>query len=264
MIVLKYFLISIVLIYLVVLILVYFNQAKLIFHPSKLTPDYKFELGDLDKELFLKTDDGETINAIHFCSNNTRAVLYFHGNAGVLNSWQNTYSHFEGMRTDLLVIDYRGYGKSTGTPTEQGLYLDAEAAYKYLLEKGYNKDSIIVYGRSLGSGVASYMAAKYGCKKLILETPYTSMVNISKSIHPYFFPEYTLKHRFSNIRYMPQIKADILILHGTHDALIPISHCKEIYEATKTHSKLVLIQDGEHNNLPTFSEYTIALREFLK
>ncbi len=261
---LKSFCIAILLIYLLVLLLVYVYQGKLIFHPSKLALDYKFELGELDKEIFLKTDDGQTINAIHFCSNNKRVVLYFHGNAGVLNSWQNTSAHFDGMHTDLLVIDYRGYGKSTGTPTEQGLYLDAEAAYNYLISNGYDKDSIIVYGRSLGSGVASYIAAKFGCRKLILETPYTSMVDISKSIHPYFFPQYTLKHRFSNMRYMPQINADMLILHGTHDALIPVSHCKEIYEATRSHSKLVVIKNGEHNNLPTFYEYTNALREFLK
>lgn len=260
----KIVLLVIVLLYLIILLLVYVYQAKLIFHPTKLAADYHFELHDHATEVFFETEDGERINAIRFTKNAGQVILYFHGNAGVLDTWQNTNANFDNLAVDLLVIDYRGYGKSTGTPGEEGLYKDADAAYKYLLRSGYNKDSIIVYGRSLGSGVASWLVAKYGCKKLILETPYTSMADISQSIYPYFFPRYTLRHRFSNMRYMDKITGRILLLHGLRDDLIPVEHSRKLFAAAGSNATLVIIEQGEHNNLPSFAEYKNALREFVK
>ena len=136
----------------------YFFQEKLLFLPTKLEQDYKFQFNYPFEELFLKTDEEAVINAIHFKVKKPKGViLYFHGNAGDLSRWGNITEYFVDKDYDVLVMDYRTYGKSTGKLSEDAFYKDAQFCYDYLL-KQYSEEDISLYGRSLGTGIASYLA----------------------------------------------------------------------------------------------------------
>lgn len=247
-----------------ILIAAYIFQERLLFFPSKLPADYEFNTGPDDAELFLETKDGERINALHINRSAKRAILYFHGNAGVLDSWQMTYDNFITTGHGLLIIDYRGYGKSSGSPSEKGLYADAEAAYDYLLKQGFDKDSITIYGRSLGSGVACHLMAIHNKGRLILETPYTSIMDIAKKNYPYFIPQLTLRNRFSCIRHIKHIQVPLLLIHGTNDEVIPYHHATTLSQHFQGRKTFVTIDNGAHNNLREYDAYDHALMEFLK
>ncbi|MBK8848039.1 MAG: alpha/beta hydrolase [Bacteroidetes bacterium] len=253
-----------IILYGLVLLAAYIFQERLLFYPSKLPSDYEFNAGPNAEELFLETSDNERINALHINKGSKKIILYFHGNAGVMDSWQLTYDNFKNTGYGLLIIDYRGYGKSTGTPSEKGLYADAQAAYNYLLQQGFDSDSIIIYGRSLGSGVACHLMAMHNKGRLILETPYTSIMDIAKKNYPYFIPQFTLRNRFSCIRYMKHIRVPLLLVHGTQDEVVPYHHVTTLHGLYLGPKTLITISNGAHNNLREFDAYTNALIAFLR
>ena len=155
----------------------------------------QFDFQDQFEELFLEAQDGAVINALHFKAEAPKGViLYFHGNAGDLSRWGNITSYFVEKRYDVLVMDYRTYGKSTGELSEKALYDDALMCYSHLL-KTYDENDIIIYGRSLGTGMATYMASVKNPKQLILETPYYSLVDIAKRRFPILPVSLFMKYR---------------------------------------------------------------------
>ena len=155
-------------IYLMIGTALYFLQEKILFRPTVLNQTYVYKFSNPFEELFLKADDKAVINALHFKAENPKGViLYFHGNAGNLSRWGNITEYFVEMNYDVLVMDYRTYGKSTGALSERALYSDAQLCYDYL-KNNYNESEITVYGRSLGTGIAAYIAAKNKPKQLIL------------------------------------------------------------------------------------------------
>src|SRR5690554_6918936 len=172
---LKNVLLVIVALYIMIGASLYFLQEKILFMPTVLPQDFQYEFNHPFEELFLKTEDHAVINALHFKAENPKGViLYFHGNAGELSRWGIVVQKFVEMRYDVLVMDYRTYGKSTGKLSEKALYSDAELFYKYLLIR-YPEDKIVVYGRSLGTTFATYVAAKNHPKQLLLEAPFYSL-----------------------------------------------------------------------------------------
>ena len=145
----------------------FFFQEKLIFRPITLPQDFVYNFSNPFEELFLKAEDGAVINALHFKKENPKGIiLYFHGNAGNLARWGKITEFFVEKDYDVLVMDYRTYGKSTGKLSEQALYSDAQMCYNYVL-KQYEESEIIVYGRSLGTGMATYLASNNNPKQLI-------------------------------------------------------------------------------------------------
>lgn len=250
---------------LLVLLFVYIYQDKLVFFPQKFSNDFDFNLSPNEKELFIETSDSEKINAIYATlPGNRNVVLYFHGNATSLNTWQAVADDLLSKGVNLLMIDYRGYGKSTGTFSENGFYKDAEAAYEYLKANGYNDSSIYFYGRSLGSGVAVEMATRHPVRGLVLEAPYTSMLQVAKNRHPYLLPHLLLKYKFNSLEKAGRIKTPVLILHGTNDAVIPVKQAYELFDAIKEEKKMIALKGGDHNNLSAFDNYYTALSNFLK
>ncbi len=186
-------------IYLMIGASLYFFQEKLLFLPTKLEQDYKFQFNYPFEELFLKTDEEAVINAIHFKVKKPKGViLYFHGNAGDLSRWGNITEYFVDKDYDVLVMDYRTYGKSTGKLSEDAFYKDAQFCYDYLL-KQYSEEDISLYGRSLGTGIASYLASKNNPKQLVLETPYYSILDVAKSRFPVFPVKRLLMYPISNL-----------------------------------------------------------------
>ena len=179
----------------------YFLQEKLMFLPTTLDEDFTYSFQYPFEELFLKPEQNVLINALHFKNENPKGViLYFHGNAGDLSRWSKITEYFVEMNYDVLVMDYRTYGKSQGKLSEDALHNDAQYCYDYLL-KQYSEDKITLYGRSLGTGMASKLAIKNKPKQLILETPYYSILDVAKHRFPLFPIKSLLRYHFPNYEY---------------------------------------------------------------
>lgn len=247
----------VIVLYLSGALVLYFFQTRLIFYPGKLSQDYKFRTIPLREELFFKTEDGETINGLYFPGEDKRRViLYFHGNAGDLSGWQFVAEDLLPSGLSVFIIDYRGYGKSTGSISEKGLYSDAESAYKFLLEKKRIKpDGIIIYGRSIGSGVAVEIASRKKCGGLILESSYSSLATLANEKVPFFFPSFYLRSKFNNLKKIDQVSCPIAFLHGAEDTLIPPAHSQILFESFRGKKTFVLIETGQHNDLHGFPEF---------
>jgi uncharacterized protein len=242
----------------------YLFQEKLLFLPTSLKQDYVYEFNHNFEEIFLEPENDVLINALHFKSSQPKGVLlYFHGNAGDLSRWGKITEKFVDLQYDVFVIDYRTYGKSKGKLSEEALYKDAEYCYKYLL-KQYSENDITLYGRSLGTGIASYLAANNKPNRLILETPYYSILDVAKKRFPVFPVKQLLKYHFPNFEYLPKVDCPITIFHGTDDNLVPFSSGKKLSKLNLKTLEFVTIKGGGHNNLVEFEKYHKTIEKLLK
>ena len=174
---------------------IYFFQEKLIFFPEQLLPNYQFDFEHDFEEVNYKVSEDVTINALHFKAEKSKGILFYaHGNAGNLNRWGHVADIFINFNYDLLIYDYRSYGKSGGNISEQNFYHDANVIYKELM-KSYEENKIIVYGRSIGTGVASKVASDHNPRHLILESPYYNLPDLAKKVFP-FIPSILLRYKF--------------------------------------------------------------------
>jgi fermentation-respiration switch protein FrsA (DUF1100 family) len=255
---------SVIALYFLVALLLYIFQQKLIFHPGKMTKNTNLNLASHQREVFLETRDNETIHAVYCAGIRPEVILYFHGNAGDLSGWKFATEDFSALGYAVLIIDYRGYGKSTGQVSEQGMYTDGEAAYEYLTKELHiAPGNILVYGRSIGTGVAVEMATRYPVRGLVLESAYTSLGTLANEKVPFFFPSLYLRFRFNNLQKITKVTCPVVLLHGTQDELIPPAHSQRLAEAIKSQKKLILVKGGGHNDLSSFPEYAQFLQEDL-
>ncbi|HEY5688325.1 MAG TPA: alpha/beta fold hydrolase [Yeosuana sp.] len=243
----------------------YFFQENIIFRPTVLSQDHIYKFSHPFQEIFLKADDGGIINAVLFKNESPKGViLYFHGNVGDLNRWGRITQYFANKNYDVLVMDYRTYGKSTGDLTETQLYNDAQMCYDYI-KMNYNENSITVYGRSLGSAFATYVSSKNKPKQTILEAPFFSLEDVTQRRLFMFPAKYLLKFRFPNFEYVQNINNPLYIFHGTDDAVVPFESGKKLFNASsKINSEFILIPHGTHNNLNEYDSYKNQINELLK
>ncbi|MBX2827406.1 MAG: lysophospholipase [Flavobacteriaceae bacterium] len=262
---LKKFLGSLLGLYLLIALLMFMLQEKLIFLPTTLPQEYPYTFQQDFEELFLETDDGARLNALHFKTHNPKGlILYFHGNAGDLSRWGNVTSYFNQFDYDVLVMDYRTYGKSTGKLSEKALYKDAQLFYDTAKEL-YAEQDIVVYGRSLGTTFATYVAAQNQPQRLILETPFYGLETLAKERYWFLPVSGLLRYKFPNWKHAERVSCPITILHGTEDNVVPYSSGKQLYETLpKDQGKLVTISGGAHNNLIDFPAYHEAIRAVLQ
>jgi len=248
-----------------IIIGVYSMQKKLIFLPTKLAVDYEYTFSEPFEEVFLETENGARLNAVHFKVENPKGlILYFHGNAGDLSRWGEIASDFIKYRYDILIMDYRSYGKSTGVISEKNLFDDADLFYKYALKR-YAEDDIIVYGRSLGTSFAAFVASENNPRKLILETPFYNLEQIAKKRFPFLPVKYLLKYRFLSNHYIEAVRCPVIIFHGTKDNIVPYESGKSLSElVAKDRLTFVKIEGGAHNNLINFKEYRLGIDSALK
>lgn len=234
----------------------YLFQDKILFRPTVLEQDYQFEFAHNFEEVFLNTDEGAVINAIHFKVENPKGViLYFHGNQGDLQRWGKVTEYFVDMDYDVFVMDYRTYGKSKGILNEESLYKDAESMYNYVKEH-YAENGITVYGRSLGTTFAAYVAAINNPKQLILETPYYSMIDVAKNRFPLIPVKKFMNYEFPTFSFIDDVKCNTTIFHGTSDKVVPFSSGQKLFQvAPKTTTRFISIEGGSHNNLIDFEAY---------
>lgn len=240
-------------------------ERRFIFFPERLPRDYSFETlsGRNGKELFLRTRDGVEINALFYPGERQFAILYLHGNAGSLRDWQYVAEELAFLQASLLILDYRGYGKSQGKPTEKGLALDGEAAYLYLKGQGFGREELILYGRSLGSYPALVLAKELGARGVILETPFLSLQALARVHYP-FLPSFLPRFFPMNNGVLARgISLPVLLLHGDQDEIVPLSQAKELARSFPGKVELVVIPGGHHNDLPYFPQHREVLHSFL-
>ena len=242
---------------------VYVFQEKFIFFPTKLPDDYYYRFPIPFEEFNIPVEGDSTLNALLFKAENSKGcVLYHHGNARSVLDWGSNAYDFVSRGYDVLFYDYRGYGKSDGEiDSEAQLMEDARKVYKWLNAK-YPSDKIIQMGRSLGSGIAVQLANEYPTSKLILETPYSSVLKIARRTVPFLPVGLLLKYKFLSKEHIRKVGSEIYLIHGTQDSLIPIKHSKTLLKRNKK-AQLIVIEGGGHNNLPSFEQYQKAFDKIL-
>lgn len=251
--------------YTVFSVFMYFIQDNILFQPQPLAADYQYQFEKEFEEFNLWTPDSISLNALHFKVPNPKGViLYYHGNAGNLARWGQIASRYTAYNYDVVVMDYRGYGKSGGNPSEETMYADAQFLYDHV-KKSYPEKQITVFGRSLGTTVSTYLAAQNKPGRLILETPFYSIQDIANTRFRYLPVQWLIKYDFPSFEYAPQVACPTLILHGTRDGVVPFSSGQRLYlEFKPAYAHFVTIQDGRHNNLNDYPLYHTSLDQFIR
>lgn len=250
--------------YLIVLGFFYLKQESLIFFPKETSYSYEYDFSNKFKEIFFETPNNGKIHALRFFVDKPKGiVLYLHGNAGNLEDWALVNKMFVERNYDVLIIDYRTYGKSKGILTEKNLHNDVQHIYNKVKEE-FSEDMIIVYGRSLGTGMATKLCANNLPKAMILESPYYSISTIAKRIAPFLPINLLLKYKFESNKYIIEVKSPIYILHGKQDEVIPFESGKQLFNLVKDRAKFIEIENGTHSNLSSFEEYSYFLDEVLQ
>ena len=222
---------SIVVAYLVVLVFIYFYQRNLLYHPSENNYQndeikFKYEEVNIEVENEIKLKSW----LINKDFKKLKTLLIFHGNAGDLSNRIYKLNELNKLEINILLISWRGFSGNKGSPTEKNLYKDAEAAIKWLNKKNVSNNQIILYGESLGTGVAVEMAKKNDFNSIILESPFTSIENSAKIYYPYLPVRYLLKDRYDSISKIKMVKSPIMIMHGEKDDVVPFSMGKTLFE----------------------------------
>ncbi|RYZ94863.1 MAG: alpha/beta fold hydrolase [Moraxellaceae bacterium] len=241
---------------------IWFQQEKLLFYPEPLNPDFKFNLA-YTSEVYIDVP-GAKLHALylHQPPEKTKGiVLFLHGNAGNLETW---FTHADFWLTtgfDVLMPDYRGFGKSTGhIDSEAQLHDDVMHMWKFVAANYPNK-KVVFYGRSLGTGLAAKLATEVPADLVILVSPYQSMMQMGREYYPWV-PSFILRYPLKTNEFLPHINVPILLLHGTQDKLISIEHSRRLL-TLNPHARLVEIDGAGHNDIHNFDVYTDTLKKML-
>jgi fermentation-respiration switch protein FrsA (DUF1100 family) len=255
---LKSILVFVLVCYGALLALMYFAQRALMYFPDRTrTAPAAAGLPQAAEEI-LGTADGEKIIVWHVPPRGDKpVVLYFHGNGGALNLRAGKFNAIVADGTGLLALSYRGYGGSTGKPSEAGLIADADAAYAFAAAR-YPPDRIVLWGESLGSGVAVALAAGHPVGKLVLEAPFTSAVDVAAAVYPFMPVRYLMKDQFRSDQRIGQVKAPVLVLHGARDRIVPIAFGERLYALVRSPKRLVRFPDGGHEDLDQYGALAVA------
>jgi uncharacterized protein len=244
-------------------IIAYLVQEKLIFKPEKLHPEFEYKYDAPFKELFFDVEPGVRINGLHFhVEKPLGLILYFHGNSRSIKGWAKYAKDFYRYNYDVVLVDYRGFGKSTGKRSEKDMLNDMQFVYNTLAVT-YPQNHLIVYGRSLGSGFAAKLAADNTPRYLILDAPYYSFKKTIERFLPILPVKYILRYHLRTDKWIPKVNCHTYILHGTKDWLIPISNSEKLQALSPRKITLIRILKGGHNNLPSFPEYHNFIRDIL-
>ena len=256
---------SCVLLYLLSLLFFYLFADKFIFQSSKLPKDYTFQFDKGYEEIEFISQDSIVLHGLFFPTNRQNpkgAVLYFHGNRGHLQKWGAISDDFTGRGYNLYMMDYRSYGKSGGVPSEAKLYQDAFDFYNWVKEKD-TSEKLIIYGRSLGSAIASKLSKEVKADKLILETPFAEIKDVLKQYMP--LSQWILKSRydFSNIDHLEDQENEVFIFHGTKDLTVPSKSALKLKSYVSNHDHFVLVRGANHHNIRKFDIYQDKMNELL-
>jgi len=243
--------------------ILYLFQEKLIFIPEKLEKTHQFNFDRPFEEVFIKVDENVNLNALHFKTKHPKGVVfYLHGNAGSLSGWGDVANLYLDNQYDVFIIDYRGYGKSDATITnENQIHNDVQLAYNYVLNL-YDENNIVVLGYSLGSGLAAKLAANNHPKQLILQAAYFSFTDLINIIYP-IVPSFLLKYKLETNTYIPQCSMPITFIHGKNDDLIPSHSSERLMGLAKPSDQLFLLENQGHNGITDNEDYKKIITDLL-
>jgi hypothetical protein len=260
---------GIALAYAALVALVWLIQDRLIYYPQMgreiaMTPAAR---GLAYDDFTIRTEDGEKLNVWWVPAARPRgAVLLFHGNAGNISHRIDYALMFRGLGYSTLLVDYRGYGKSTGKPSEEGTYKDADAAWRWLTQtRGIPEERIVVFGESLGGGVSSWLASRHKPRALVLASTFTSAVDLGAQVYGFLPVRLISRYRYPTLERLPDVRSPVLVIHSPHDDIIPYSHGRKLYDAAREPKALIELAGG-HNDGFVFArqEWVRALDDFLR
>ena len=256
--------IGIIIIYASVLIVLFIFQRNLMYHPNE--NNYFGDKLEVEIEK-VKITTSDNLNLLGWFHNKDlkkfKTIVYFHGNAGSLDNRIYKLNYFKNMDVNFLIIAWRGFSGNKGKPSEKGLYEDGKSTIKFLKNLGVNKKDIIIYGESLGTGIATEIAQNDKFAGLILETPFTSMVAAAKNFYPYIPVGLLLKDKYKNDKKIKNINIPLLVMHGEADQIVPFWMGKKIYEIANQPKYSYFTKYDDH--MMEFDEnLVLALNAFIK
>lgn len=239
----------------------YFGQDQVLFKPKKLSEDHQFPAG---QEVEIPVAEGISLNCLSVKEPNSKGViLYLHGNKGSIRRCLRQAQTMSGNQYDLFLADYRGYGKSDGHIfSEAQLFKDVQIVYDYL-KKQYREDQIQIVGYSLGSGMASWLAANNSPKRLVLVAPYVSFIDLKNHYIP-FVPNFLVKFPLNNKAHLATVKCPVTLFHGTNDEVIPFVSSKELVQVDPANIKLVTLEGESHRGAIFNNLFRSTVRKLLK
>jgi fermentation-respiration switch protein FrsA (DUF1100 family) len=255
--------------YILLVLGVYFFQARLLFFPNQ--PGRRHvqvptDIGLQYESVRINTTDGFTLDGWFVPVDKARRVILFlHGNAGNISHRLDSIRIFNKLGLGTLIIDYRGYGSSTGTPTEAGTYLDAEAAWRYLVEeRGFSPQDIIICGRSLGGAVAVHLASQQKPAALIVESTFTSVPDLAAELYPWLPARWLCRFRYDSLQKIRYVTCPVLVVHSSRDEIIPARHGRMLFSEARAVKEFLEIS-GSHDAgfLTSGNLYSTGLAHFL-
>jgi uncharacterized protein len=251
-------------IYFFILVFLYFYQRNLLYHPNENNYSEDKISVDIEKVKIPTSDNIELVGWYHEKNlKSYKTLIYFHGNAGSLENRIHKLNYFQDMNINFLIIAWRGFSGNNGKPSEEGLYLDGNSAINWLIKKGVAEKNLILYGESLGTGVATHLAQNRNFGGVILETPFTSMADAAKIFYPYIPVNLLLKDKFENYKKVKNINSPILVMHGEIDQIVPFSMGKKIYEIANE-PKYSYFTKYDNHMMEYNESLVLALKSFLK
>lgn len=245
---LKLLIMIVVMAYLSVVLLVYFGQSRLIYFPQQQISNTPKDIGLDYTSVNIATSDGETLHGWWVPASNAKGtVLFFHGNAGNISHRINYLKMFERLGYNTLLFDYRGYGQSSGAPSESGTYLDAQAVWRYLTEtKDITPAQIVLYGESLGGAVAAWLAAHEKPGLLVLASTFTSVPDMAAEIYPFLPVRWLARFQYNTLESLQSVTCPVFIAHSAEDEIVPFEQSQQLFKAA-SEPKQFLFLAGGHN-----------------
>ncbi len=260
-----YALLLLVLLYGTVCLVYWWVQERFIFVRFRVSRDYRFRFSEPFEEVFLAPEEGVELHALLFPAKSAvGTVLFFHGNSGSLRRWGKQAQRFTRLGWNVLMMDYRGYGKSRGKLSEAALHKDAAVWYAWLKERE-PEGRIIVYGRSLGSGMAVPVAASHHPRALVLESPFANLYDAAR--HQFYALPYRwlLRYAFRNDKAIRRITCPVYIFHGKRDPVVPYESALKLYALVPdtVHREMVSFGRGFHSDLWRFKRFQRKMERIL-
>lgn len=258
------YLFSAIRIYLLVVLLAFFLKNIIIFQPSRTIDQTPSTIGLAYEAVSIETSDGIKISGWFVPAKKARAVvLFFHGNAGNISDRLATLSRFHNLGLSTLIIDYRGYGESGGRAGINGVKRDAAAAWEWLLKRGYPEEKIIIFGRSLGGAIAADLAETAAPGALILESTFSSLVDIARGLVPFLPMNIIVGNSFNSVKNMANFNRPVLVIHSREDDVVAFKYGRKLYESLSAPKEFLEISGGHNDGFIISENYMKGLDQFI-
>ncbi len=249
-------------------LLLFFSQSRLVYYPETgreiiATPA---QVGLPFEDLQLKTSDGVSLHGWFVpAARSSGTVLFLHGNAGNISHRLDSVQMFHRLGYSILIFDYRGYGRSGGSPSEQGTYLDAEAAWNHLVEQRHiSPNCIVLFGESMGGAIAAYLATRQKPAALVIASAFTSVPDMAQQIYPFLPARWLARIRYDTRGYLRSVTAPVLIAHSPQDEIVPYEHGQALYAAANPPKQFLELAGGHNDGFIFMREAWVdVLRSFL-